>query len=76
MLAAPRKVARIKAKGTVLEATAPDTDGVDTLGAKLGIGSLTAELELSLLAVVGALRAGMRTLVPGRAGDTWARRKE
>ena len=76
MLAAPRKVARIKAKGTVLEATAPDADGVDTLGAKLGVGSLTAELKLSLLAVVGALRAGMRTLVPGRAGDTWARRKE
>ena len=76
MLTAPRKVARIKAKGTVLEATAPDTDGVDTLGAKLGVGSLTAELELSLLAVVGALRAGMRTLVPGRARDTWARRKE
>ena len=55
MLAAPRKVARIKAKGTVLEATAPDTDGVDTLGAKLGVGSLTAELELSLLAVMGTL---------------------
>ena len=53
-----------------------DTNGVNTLNAKTGIGCLTAELELSLLAVVGALRAGMRTLVPGRARDTWARRKE
>ena len=48
-----------------------DTNGVNTLNAKTGIGCLTAELELSLLAVVGALGTRVRTLVPRRAGDTW-----
>jgi len=44
--------------------------GVDALRAKLGVGGLTAELELALLAVVCALGAGSRTLVARRTGDT------
>ena len=44
---------------------------MDALGTKLGVGGLTAELEFSLLAVVGALGTCVRTLVPGRTGDTW-----
>jgi hypothetical protein len=48
----------------VLEVAATDTDGVDTLGAELGGSGLATELELSLLAVVGALRTSLRALVP------------
>ena len=55
MLAAPRIVARVQAEGTELGVTTADTDSMHTLGAKLGVGGLTAELELALLAVVGAL---------------------
>lgn len=43
---------------------------MDTLGAEFGVGRLATKLEFSLLAVMGALCAGMRTLVPGGAGDT------
>ncbi len=71
VLAAPGEVARVKTEGTVLEVTTADPNGVNALGAELRAGSLTAELELSLLAVVGALSTGGRTLVPGRAGDTY-----
>lgn len=55
MLARPRKVTRLKTKGAVLGVTTASTNGVDPLGTKLGAGGLTAELEFSLLAVVGAL---------------------
>ena len=70
VLATPGKVARVETERTVLEAATADTDGVHTLGSKLGVGRLTAELELSLLAVVRALGTRVRTLVPGGAGDT------
>ena len=70
MLAAPSKVTRVETKGTVLEVATADTDGVDALGAELGVGGLTTELEFSLLAVVGALGTRVRTLVPGGTGDT------
>ena len=43
---------------------------MDALRAKFGVGGLTAELELALLAVVCALGAGSRTLVARRTGDT------
>lgn len=48
---------------------------MDTLGAEPGVGGLTTELELSLLAVVGALGTGRRTFVAGRAGDTCVSKK-
>ena len=58
VLRAPGEVARVETEGTVLEVAATNTDGVDPLGAELGVGGLTTELELSLLAVVGALSTG------------------
>ena len=70
VFASPSKVARVETERTVLEAATADTDGVHTLGSKLGVGRLAAELELSLLAVVRALGTRVRTLVPGGAGDT------
>ena len=71
MLASPSKVARVETEGTVLEVAPTNTDGVDPLGAELGVGGLTTELELSLLAVVGALGPSSRTFVPGGTGDTY-----
>ena len=71
-LAAPREVARIEAESAVLEVTAADADSMNPLRAKLSVGSLATELEFSLLAVVGALGTCVRTLVPGRAGDTYS----
>ena len=79
VFASPSKVARVETESTILEVTTTDTDGVNPLRSKLGVGGLTAELELSLLAVVGALGTRVRTLVPRRAGDTWtvqAQRRE
>ena len=71
MLTAPSEVARIKTESTVLEVATTDTDSVNTLRPEFGVRGLAAELELSLLAVVGALGTRVRTLVPRRAGDTW-----
>lgn len=71
VFASPGEVTGVKPEGTVLEVTTTDTDSVDPLGTKLGAGWLTAELELSLLAVVRALCTRVRTLVPGRTGDTY-----
>jgi len=70
-LRAPCKVAGVEAEGAVLEVSTANANSVDTLRAKLGAGSLTAEFELSLLAVVGTLGTGGGTLVPGRAGNTY-----
>ena len=70
MFTAPSEVARIKTESTVLEVATADTDGMDALGAELGVGGLTTELEFSLLAIVGALGTRVRTLVPGGTGDT------
>lgn len=70
VLAGPGEVTSLQTKGTELQVSSTDTDGVDALGAELGVGGLAAELELSLLAVVGALRTRGRTLVPGGTGDT------
>ena len=58
VFASPSKVARVETEGTVLEVAPTNTDRVDPLGAELGVGGLTTELELSLLAVVGALSTG------------------
>ena len=75
MLTAPRKVARVETESTILEVTTTDTDGVNPLRSKLGVGGLTAELELSLLAVVGALGTGVGAFVPGGAGYTCRTRR-
>lgn len=69
-LAAPGKVTALETECTVLEVSSTDTNGVHTLGTKLGAGGLTAELELSLLTVVGALSTRGRTFVPGGTGNT------
>lgn len=55
VLGGPSKVARLQTQSAVLEVAAASADGVDPLGSELGHGGLTTELELSLLAVVGAL---------------------
>ena len=54
-LAGPGEVTGLQTEGTVLEVSSTDTNGVDALGAELGVSGLTAELEFALLAVVGAL---------------------
>ena len=63
MLRAPGKVARVETESTVLGVTTTGAHGVDTLRTELGVGGLATELELPLLAVVGALGTGRRTLV-------------
>ena len=71
-LARPRKVASLETEGPVLQVSSTDTHGVDTLGTELRVGGLATELELSLLAVVGALGPRMRPFVPGGTGYTCA----
>jgi len=70
MLRGPGKVPRLETEGTELFVTAARADGVDTLGTELGESRLTAELELSLFAVVSALGARGGSLVPRGASDT------
>lgn len=70
MFAGPGEVTGLQTECTVLEVSSTDTNAVDALGAELGVSGLTAELELALLAVVGALSTRGRTFVPGGAGDT------
>ena len=55
VLRGPSKVARLETEGTVLEVPAANTDRVDALGADTRLCALATELELALLAVVGAL---------------------
>ena len=71
MLAAPGEVTGLQTEGTELEVSSTDTNGMNALRTELGVRGLTAELEFALLAVVGALGTCVRTLVPGRAGDTY-----
>ena len=74
VLAGPGEVTGLQTKGTVLEVSSTDTHGVNALRTELGVGGLTAKLELSLLAVVGALSTRGRTFVPGGTGDTYMSR--
>lgn len=69
-LAAPREVTGVDAEGTELAVTTTGADNMNTLGADTGVGGLAAELESTLLAVVGALRTGGRALVTRIARDT------
>jgi len=62
-LRAPCEVAGIETESTVLEVTTTSTDGVDALCTKLCAGGLATELELALLAVVGALGTCFRAFV-------------
>lgn len=48
-LGRPRKVAAVETQGAVLVVAAAGADGVDALGADLGLGWLTAALENALL---------------------------
>lgn len=70
-LASPGEVARVKTEGTLLDVTTTDADGVDTLGTELGVGCLTAEIELSLLAVESTLGTGGRSLVAAITTNTY-----
>jgi hypothetical protein len=58
VLRSPCIVSRFQAESPVLKVSATDTDCMNPLSAELGTCGLTAELELSLLAIVGALCAG------------------
>lgn len=70
MLRSPCKVTAIETKSSIFEVSATDTDSVNALGTKFGVCRLTTELELSLLAIVGALRTTGGTLVAGCTGNT------
>ena len=59
VLRGPGKIAALKTKSPVLQIPSTHSNGVNTLSTKLGIGRLTTELELSLLAVVGSLCTGL-----------------
>jgi hypothetical protein len=61
----PGKVTALEAKGTIFDVSATDTNFMDTLCAELGVSRLTAELELSLFAVVGTLRTRCGAFVSG-----------
>lgn len=69
-LASPGEVARVKTEGTVLDVATTDANVVDALGTELGVGGLTAELELSLLAVEGTLGTSGRSLVTAITANT------
>ena len=64
MLGGPGEVASVETESPILEVTATNAHGVDTLRTKFRVGGLTTELELSLLAVVGTLCTGCGALVP------------
>lgn len=70
VLRTPCKVAGLETKGTVLEVASTNTNSVDSLGANTGVGSLTTELESSLLAVVRPSGTGGRALVARITSDT------
>lgn len=69
-LGGPGEVAGVETQGTVLVVTTTSADGVDSLGANLGVGTLAASLESALLPVVGALGTGGGALVARVTRDT------
>jgi len=72
MLQAPGIVPTIMTESAELLRLSTDTNCVNTLGTKFGVGRLTTEFEFSLLAVVSALTTRGRTFVPGRSRDALA----
>ena len=69
-LGTPGEVTGIQAHGTELAVTTTGANLVDALSTELGVGSLTTQLELSLLAILGALGSGSGALVAGVSADT------
>jgi len=74
VLRTPGIVPTIEAESTILLRPSTDTNCMNTLRTKFGVGGLTTEFEFSLLAVVSALTTRGRTFVPGRSRDTLASR--
>lgn len=66
----PGKVARVQSECTELYVSAANSYTVDSLGPNLCLGSLTAHLKLSLLAVVGAFSTSGTALVTRVSGDS------
>lgn len=64
VLGGPSEVTSLETESPELSVSSTYANGVDTLGAKLGVGGLATELEFSLLAVMGALSTRRRTFVP------------
>ena len=69
-LGTPGEVTGIQTHGTELAVTSTGANLVDALSTELGVGSLTTQLELSLLAILGALGSGSGALVAGVSADT------
>ena len=65
MLRSPCKVTAIETKSSIFEVSSTDTDSVNALSTKSGVCRLATKLELSLLAVMGALCTRCGTLVTG-----------
>jgi len=55
----------------MLDIATTDTDFMDTFGSKFGIGRLTTELKLALLAIVGAFGTCGITLVATVTTNTY-----
>lgn len=70
MLRSPCKVTAIETKSSIFEVSSTDTDSMNALGTKFGVCRLATKLELSLLAIVGALRTTCGTLVARCTGNT------
>ena len=65
VLRSPCKVTAIETESSIFEVSSTDTDSVNALSSKSGVCRLATKLELSLLAIVGALRTRCGTLVAG-----------
>lgn len=66
----PTEVSTVQSQCSELLVAASYTDFVDTLGADTGVGGLSAELKLSLLAVRGTLSTGCGTFMTRITRDT------
>jgi hypothetical protein len=66
----PGERTRVQTESAVLNITSTDTDGVDALLTELGVGRLTTEFELSLLAIVSTLGTSVRTLMTAITANT------
>jgi hypothetical protein len=70
MLGRPCEVPRLQTESSILNIATTSADTVDTFRSEPCIGGLATEFELSLFAVVRALSARCRSLVPRGASDT------
>lgn len=75
-LGTPGEVTRVQTHGTELAVTTTGANLVNALSTELGVGSLTAQLELSLLAVLSTLGSGSGALVAGVSADTCKNEKK